>query len=588
MKRLILAHLLPAILMVTSAFSQSIEEGKEHIFAMRAASAIDHFQKIVSAAPSNAEAVYWLGQSYLETDELLADRLTQARNVYTSGLAATSNAPLVNVGMGHVELLGGQTESARQNFEAALLATKDKKGNNNPLIAYAIGRAIHDAEQADYAWGVRLLDEAVKVNTKSPEMWVLLGNLHRKANPGESGNQAFLCYSEAIRLDSAHGAAYLRRSRMAEKAQDYELQKSLLDKAVAKNPRFSAAYYDLYYYFLYRLKLPEAEEQLIKYIESKPVKELQDEFLYAQLCWKKTDYDCAISKTENLVAQLGAIAKPKSFRLLADAYYQRGLVAAKRGDNGGAAGDFANAKKNSDEFFIRKTADDYISYDHKLRADILSKTGGNKQEIYDNYVSGAALDTVMTSKLDFLKQGQAYFKENKIRDMEAAIIEQILLVKPKPTINDYFDLTLAYYFSNRYDRSRASAQKMIEKYPQQVYGYEWSFNNAMAIDTVRKDSIAVPDALKLNEFSGSDTTKFRKQYISSTRFLASYYINETKDRDQALLYFKKWLAVDPANAATIQSYITQIERMPPTPKPAGQTPPKTGSGPNPRPEARRP
>jgi len=522
--------------------------------------------------------VYWLGQSILESEESRSQRLTQARQVYTAGLTATADAPLVKVGLGHVDLLGGQTEQARQLFESSLVATQDRKGNNNPMIAYAIGRALHEAEKADHAWGVRLLEDAANRSPKNPEMWVLLGNLHRKANPGEGGNQAFICYSKALEIDSTHGPAYLRRSRMAEKAQDYELQKALLDKAVAKNPGFSAAYYDLYYYYLYRLKLVEAEEQLNKYIDSKPVKEKQDEFLYAQLCWKKTDYDCAVNKAESLVSQLGAKAKPKTFRLLADAYYQRGLVAAKRGDNGSAAGDFSMAKKNSDEFFTRKTSEDYIPFDHKLRADILARTGGNKQEIYENYLAGAALDTVLSSKIDFLKQGQVYFKENKLRDMEAAILEQILLIKPKPTINDHFDLTLAYYFSNRYDKSRDAAQTMIQKYPQQVYGYEWSFNNAMAIDTVRKDSIAVPDALRLNEFSAIDIIKFRKQYISSIRYLASYYINDARDRETALLYFRKWLAADPENAATIQGYIDQIEK-------SAAPAPRSGTAPTPSPAA---
>lgn len=585
MKRLILALLLPLSLLAISVSAQTLEEGKQHLYAMRPASAVAHFEKMLAVTPNNPEVIYWLGQSYLESDENLSTRLELARKVYTAGLAASGDAPLVKVGMGHVELLANNAELARQLFDAALVATRDRKGDN-PNIAYAIGRALHDADKADHAWGVRLLEDATTKSPKSPEMWVLLGNLHRKANPGEGGNQAYVSYSKALEIDSTHGAAYLRRSRMAEKAQDYELQKSLLDKAVAKNPGYSAAYYDLYYYFLYRLKLPEAEEQLNKYIASKPVKEQQDEFLYAQLCWKKADYDCAIKKTEKLIEEMGAKAKPKAFRLLADAYYQHGLVAAKRGDNGGALGDFASAKKSSDVFFARKTAEDYIPFDHKLRADILSKTGGDKEEIYNNYITGAALDTVITSKIEFLKQGQTYFKENKIRDKEAAIIEQILAVKPKPSINDYFDLTLAYYFGGRNDKSRETAQSMIQKYPQQVYGYEWSFNNAIAIDTVRKDSIAVPDALRLNEFSATDTVKFRKQYISSVRYLAAYYINDARDRDQALTYFRKWLAIDPANAATIQGYIDQIEKSA-TPAPRSGTPPSPGAAPL-RNEARKP
>jgi tetratricopeptide (TPR) repeat protein len=588
MKRLILACLCATLLLNVTAFAQNLEEGKQHLFAMRSASAIAHFEKLHAAAPTNPEIIYWLGQSYLESEESMTERLAQARKVYAAGLTATSDAPLVKVGMGHVELLSGQTESARQHFESALVATQDRKGNNNPQIAYAIGRALYEADKADYAWGVRLMEDAANRSPKNPEMWVLLGNLHRKANPGEGGNQAFICYSKAIEIDSAFGPAYLVRSRMAEKAQDYELQKSLLDKAVEKNSGYSAAYYDLFYYYFKRLKLLEAEQQIKEYIKSKPVKEIQDDFLYAQLCWRKADYDCAIAMANNLIEQMGANAKPKAFRLLADAHLKRGNIYASKGDSTKARSDFNMAKKNSDQFFQYKQLNDYIANDHKIRADILYKIGTDMDEIYSNYLIGSTLDTVVSSKIDFLKLGQVFFNENKVYNKEAQIIEQILSIKPRPILNDYFDLTIAYFRSGQNEKSRESAQLMIQKYPQQVYGYEWAFNNSRIIDTVRKDSIAVPDALRLNQFSATDTAKFKKQYINTLKYLASYYINDARDRDQALVYFRKWLAVDPANAATIQGYIDQIEKSAAPARPGNAPAAPAGSGTPVRSEARKP
>ncbi len=149
-------------------------------------------------------------------------------------------------------------------------------------------------------------------------------------------------------------------------------------------------------------------------------------------------------------------------------------------------------------------------------------------------------------------------------------------MKPNPTINDYFDLTLANYFSQNYAKSRDAALVMREKYTDQPYGYLWAFNiSSQALDTVRKDSIAVPDAEKLYEFCLKDTLKYKKEYISSVRYLAGYYINTAKDRDKSLEYFTKWRDADSVNAATIQGYIDQIKKMP-APKPGSSgTPPKS-------------
>jgi hypothetical protein len=144
------------------------------------------------------------------------------------------------------------------------------------------------------------------------------------------------------------------------------------------------------------------------------------------------------------------------------------------------------------------------------------------------------------------------------------LLEKMISLKPKPTINDYFDLALSYYFASNYGKSRETALIMEEKYADQVYGYEWAYNNSVAVDTVKKDSIAVPDALKLYEFAQKDTAKYRKQYINSIRYLAAYYINDAKDKEKSLEYFNKWLEADAANATTIQSYIDQIKKMPAT------------------------
>jgi tetratricopeptide (TPR) repeat protein len=108
-------------------------------------------------------------------------------------------------------------------------------------------------------------------------------------------------------------------------------------------------------------------------------------------------------------------------------------------------GDYDNAKKYSDMFFVYKNPDDYRSNDHKLRADIMSKTGGSPDEIYVNYTQGAELDTTVADKVDFLKKGIAYFKERKIWEKQALLLEKVIILKPNPTINEYFDLMYAYY-----------------------------------------------------------------------------------------------------------------------------------------------
>ena len=555
-----------AFLFLTSGLqAQSIQEGMNHLYAGRVKSAQTVFEKLLAANPNNIEALYWLGQTYLETDEIMAARIAAAKKVYEKAMQTTNGAPLILVGMGHIELLEKKVNDARQHFESALTMTRHSKKGDDPAIETAIGRSIVDSKDGDYSYAVRLLEDASVKDPKNTEILLQLGNAYRKAGEGKGGGPAYTAYNKALQINPNFAPASFRLSKLFESQKNWELVLQYLNDAVAKDSKFTNAYYELFYYYFFRQKFTEAQVQLEKYISSKGDDiDPQDQFLYAQLCWAQKDFECATGKAESVVSALGDKTKPKVYRLLADAYFQKG--------------NYADAKKYSDLFFLKKNPDDYITYDHSLRAKILAKTGGTPDEIFQNYVDGAQLDTVLTSRIEFLGEAADYFKEIKMRDREAQIIQKIIDLKPKPTINDYFDLATAYYFSQNYAKSRDASIIMRDKWPNQIYGYDWVYNNSRLLDTVKKDSIAVPDAIKLYDFAVTDTAKYKKQIISSASFLAIYYANDAKDKTKAIEYLKKWQAADVANYDNIQKNIEILEGSP-TRKPAGATSPAKGTKP---------
>jgi Flp pilus assembly protein TadD len=564
MKKTFITILSAGLLSVTGLKAQSIQEGMNHLYADRFKSAIGVFEKLLAVNPNNIEATYWLGQTYFDMDEN-----DVARKVYDKALATNGSAPLILVGLGHADLLDNKTSDARQKFEAALTASRGRKGDD-PVVETAIGRANVDAKSGDFNYAILHLESATAKDPKNTETLLQLGNAYRKAKPGEGGGDAYKTYKKALEVNPAFAVVDLRLAKLFESQKNWELVVEYLNDALKRDANFSPAYYELFYYYFYRSKFPEAEEQLKKYIATTDA-DSQSEFLYAQLCWAKKDYDCAVTKAEGVVTVMGDRTKPKVSKLLADSYFQKG--------------DFANAKKYIDRYFAKEKKEQIISSDYKLKADILSKTGGTDDEVYDTYVKGVVVDTVMSSKIDYLKQGAKFFKDAGKRDREAGLLELITQIKPNPTINDYFEVMLANYFDTNYVKSREVALTMEEKFPLEVFGYEWAYNNSIAYindttvtDTLRKAyqvSTGAPDALKLYEFSQKDTVKYKKNYINAVRFLAAYYINEAKDKQKSLEFFRKWLEADVANAATIQKYIDQIEKMP---DPKGT--PKSGSSSN--------
>jgi tetratricopeptide (TPR) repeat protein len=569
MKKTTITFLAATLLSITGLKAQSIQEGMNHLYAQRYTSAIDVFQKLLAVNPNNIDAIYWQGQVYLESEEIMGSRISAARQLYEKALQTTNGAPLIQAGMGHVELLENKPNEARQHFETALTMTRNSRKGDDPGIETAVGRAITDSKTGDFNYAVKLLEDASAKDPKNTETLLQLGNAYRKAGQGSGGGSAYQTYLKALQINPNFAVASLRLAQLFESQKNWDFVLQYLKEAVAKDPKFTAAYYELFYFYFYRITVQTgadqlAEEQLKKYIDSKlPEVDIQDQYLYAQLCWVRKDFACAVTKAEAVVLAMGSDTKPKVYRLLADAYYNKE--------------DYVNAKKYSDLFMQKKV--DPVLPDYEIRALILTKAGGTPDEVYNTYIEGIALDTTLDAKLTFLKKGAAFFKDQKDPAKQVLLITKLIELKPKPTINDQFDLMKAYYDLDSNSKSRDVAILMRDQYPDQVYGYDWALKNDLILDSVKKDSIGVPDALKLYEFAQKDTVKFRSNYITSLRFLSDYYINKARDKETSLIYFQKWHDIDTANAPKIQELIDQIKKMSPGKPPPGKgnTPGKTGS-----------
>jgi len=311
MKKAIITFLGSLFLLGSGLKAQTIQEGMNHYYAQRYTSAIGIFQKLVDINPNNVEAIYWIGQTYLDMEEIMSIRITNTRLLYEKALQSSSNAPLLLVGVGHVELHENKMNDARQHFETALTMTRTKKGDD-PAILIAIGRAIADAKVADYKYGIEKLNTAIEKGGNNAEAFLLLGNAWRREGKGDGGGEAFRNYKKALEVNPNMAVASLRLAKLFESHKSWDLVFEYLQESVQKDPKFTAGYYELFYYYFLRQQYPQAEEQLKKYIDSKlPLVDIKEQFLYAQLCWSKKDFDFSTLKAESVIADWGNATKTK-------------------------------------------------------------------------------------------------------------------------------------------------------------------------------------------------------------------------------------------------------------------------------------
>jgi tetratricopeptide (TPR) repeat protein len=553
--------LLAAVLMITGIHAQTVADGINDLYAERTKSAKATFEKLIAANPNNIDANYWMGQTYIAMKDIPG-----AREVYAKALMASANAPLLIVGMGQVELNEKKFSEATQRFETAITLTTGKKGSD-PVILNAVGRAIVNTytdkdKIGDINYAIDKLEAAAAKDPANADIFLNLGMAYLKAKPGEGGSKAYENFNKAITANPNFAISYFRMAKLFESQKNWELYEKFLNDAITKDPRFAPAYYELSYYKMGRKDLAAAEMYAQRFKENSDP-DPQNAYLEASIKWAAKNFDQAISMSKDIIGQAGANAKAPTFKLIADAMVQKG--------------DTAGARQYIDQYFVKADPEKVTALDYGLKALIYSAIPGQEDVLYATYLEGVKADTIIDNKVELLRKGAAYFRGKGMREKEGDLLAVIIQIRPKTSLNDMFDATRAYYFGQAYQKSLDMAAKMLEKFPTEVYGYDWTVNNYKILDSSYAQNKLIPATTALFEFAQKDTAKFRKQYMSSAGLLMGYYANEAKDKDKAVEYVDKMLYVDPDNES-LQKIKKDLLNPPKQPNnPPKKNPPKTGN-----------
>ena len=152
--------LLVLCLSASPLFAQTIAEGKVQLENENFSSARKIFEDLIAKDASNAEAYYYLAESYY-----LDEKPTEAKKYYEKGVAANSKSALNLIGLGKLLLDDNKTAEAKKNFDQAIKVSKSKDAN----IFYQIGSSYLNSKNANYNAAVENLTKARDLNTKNPE-----------------------------------------------------------------------------------------------------------------------------------------------------------------------------------------------------------------------------------------------------------------------------------------------------------------------------------------------------------------------------------------------------------------------------------
>ncbi|NII25123.1 tetratricopeptide repeat protein [Pseudoflavitalea sp. X16] len=508
-------------------FAQSVDQGKKFFYYERWKSAQETFEKVLAANPNNIDAVYWLGQTLLKQKDSVG-----AKNLYQKSLTQNGNAPLLMAGIGQVELMEGKTNDARQHFEAAITLTKGK----DIELLNAVGRANVEARTGDANYAIEKLNQATAVkNFKDPETYLLMGDAYRKLIDGGNAVQS---YNKALILDAKLAAAKYKTGKvyLTQGNKDYFLP--AFEEAVALDPAYKPAYYELFYYWYYR-DVNKAAPYLDKYIASADPGPEQ-EYLKTDFLFSSGKVAEAKTKAESLIAQYGDKVTPRMYRLIAYA--------------ADTLGDANAAKQAMNTFFTKATEEEPVrGADYEELAHINAKIPGAEAEVFANLQKAVQVDTVLENKLKYIGKAAALAKAKGDRAQEANWLGIAYRMDPNPSQRDLYNYGFAHYQAKNYDSTIAVFKIYEEKYPNEIYGYLWTAKAAAAKDTALEMGLAAPEYAQLLENAKRiDSVKFKSQIIESYSMLAGYQNNVKKSKDSAIYYLNKILEIDPGNKTATQ------------------------------------
>ena len=540
--------------------AQSVDQGKKFLYYQRYKSAQDQFEKVLAANPNDINAVYWLGQT------MLANKNQQgAKDLYQKAVATNGSAPLILAGVGHIELLEGKANDARQRFETAISLSKAKDID----VLNAIGQANADVntKAGDPNYGIEKLNLATQIkNFKNPATYTIMGDAYRKL---VDGGAAVTSYQKALGLDPKLAEAQYKIGKIYLTQNNKEQFLPAFEKAIELDPSYAPAYYELFYYWYYHADVDKAAGYFDKYLavtDPKPT----DEYDRISIFYARKKYNEAITNSQQKLTAEGANADPRYYRLMAYSYND--------------LGDSVNAKKALDEFFVKQKPEGFIPMDYSFRAQLLSKFPGNEAEAFKSFDKAIELDTLLQNKLNLMADAAALAKKMGNRAEQARWLGKVYYTDPKANKSDLYNYGFAYYQAAQYDSSLAVFGKYKTMFPDEIFGYLWGAKSAAALDTTMAEGKAVPDYLKLIEVAKkTDSVKYKSQIIGALFYLASYSNDIKKDKDAAVDYLTQVTYIDQPGSPSYEQakkfigILTAPPPRQPARQPAATTKPKTGA-----------
>ncbi|MGD0582203.1 MAG: tetratricopeptide repeat protein [Bacteroidales bacterium] len=592
--------------MLSGSFRLSAQDLKSATLLTRSEAydkAKDMFEQLIKTEPGNSRNYFFYGENWLQdyfSDTIsnnLANFTREAKALYDKGVSANPNEPLNYIGLAKVAFFNGDNKTAdemRAKARSFLLPYKSIKKINPPAKDYAYALAkiaesyISARFKVDTAKALPLMREAIKIDSKNPDIYLIAGDIYNLKN---DGSNSIKNYNLAQEYDPTSPTANMKIGSIYVKAKNLNAAIPYFEQAISLNANYAPAYRELGALYSMARRYDDAKKYYEKYLDltqgNVPAK-----ISYVRSLYFAGEYDQVIKNIDEIFA----VDKSKSYlnRLAAYSEYEKkdpdynkalgymetlfknlspeliikrdylylGRILLKKNQN------YQNLLKDKDRMAVQlpkekarvdnaTTAAEKAKF--KVYLDSLNGkiTRNNKQiaasdidveRAFGEYNKALSFDPEDMATLT--EMANAYYNFHRYDQAAKTWLKLISLGKNEP--KDYMQLGRWYLNAENYKEADSVFSEVIKKNPKMVEAYVFDARTFSKMEGDPKVGMAKPKFEKLLEVAETDSVKNEEAIMEAYQYLAYHYmVNDNYQKSKE--YFTNMTQMDPKN----KEYITR-------------------------------
>jgi tetratricopeptide (TPR) repeat protein len=519
-----------SLLIGASSFAQTLKDAIKKTDNERFDVAGADFRTLISTEPTKADNYFYAGDNYCKNDNI-----DSANVMWKKGSEVDPLSALNYVGLAKYLWFKGDTTAANIHIMKALSLTKNK---NAEILRQVASIYIETPKFKKLDAAIILLEKAIKLDAKSAENYLLLGDALQEKTP-ENGSPAIKNYNLALGLDPKSPKAIVRTAKLYQRAKNYELANNKYKEAQALDPTYAPAYRENAELNMKFDQSSKAIENWKKYLNLN--NSIDARYRYATSLFSGKRYCEAINELNTV--QASGLTNFYIDRMLTYSYFECTENDVKA--------NYVKGLESSDKFFSKVPSEKIIASDYRYKGLLLSKTGKDSLAIIE-------LERAISSEPEKANEligevGKLQFKNKKYADAIVSYEKKRNGLYTNLSVQELNELGKAYYFGPKdYVLADTCFAGVAERSPSYAAAYLWRARSSFKIDPTNEKWLAKNHYVKYLELltpEESIASNNKASILEAARYLGDCFVNakDAKDIIKARVYWETIKKLEPTD-----------------------------------------